>query len=71
MTHPGFTGKGDKMQHILNYLVDILELGNTAILCGIVRKRCSASRTSGARIWVCQDGSIVAEMVKIRARIAA
>lgn len=47
------------MQHVLDKLINTLNLGRSAILCGIVRNSGSAPRTSGARMVVQSDGSIV------------
>ena len=47
------------MQHVLDKLINTLNLGRSAILCGIVRNAGSAPRTSGARMVVQSDGSIV------------
>jgi xanthine dehydrogenase accessory factor len=46
------------MRHVLYKLITALNLGQPAVLCGIVRNSGSAPRTSGARMVVLGDGSI-------------
>ena len=47
------------MRHILDRLITALKQNQAAILCGIVRNSGSAPRTSGARMLVLADGSLV------------
>lgn len=47
------------MRHVVNKLIGTLKLDRAAILCGIVRNSGSAPRTSGARMVVLNDGSII------------
>lgn len=47
------------MRHVLDKLISTLKLDRSAILCGIVGNSGSAPRTSGARMVVLGDGSII------------
>lgn len=47
------------MRHLLDKIIYTLEDGESLILVGIIRSSGSAPRTSGARMLVCEDGSIV------------
>jgi len=46
------------MQYILDYLVESLEKGDSAVLGAIVRSAGSAPRTSGARMVILADGTL-------------
>ncbi len=46
------------MQFVIDYLVENLEKGRSAVLGGIVRSSGSAPRTSGARMVMLADGSL-------------
>ncbi|MBU1566354.1 MAG: XdhC family protein [Proteobacteria bacterium] len=46
------------MRHVLDKLITALDLGQSAVLCTIVRNSASAPRMSGARMVVLSDGSI-------------
>ncbi len=51
--------KGEMMRHILDHLLQSLHRGESAILGTIVRSSGSAPRTSGARMLVKHDGTLV------------
>lgn len=54
------THRGEKrMRHVLDKLISALERGEPAVLGAIVRRSGSAPRTSGARMLVLADGTLV------------